>query len=741
MTELFVVLAISAVALGVAGYLVRWVLGQPASDPEMGRIASLVRDGAERFVRAQASIIGALAGVLGGSLFLAYGLRPAEGDVLPGFEVGVWITVSFALGASATLLLSQAVTFVATRGAVRTAIAATRSVDAALQVAVRGGGAVALLVGAASVLTTGGLLLAFLVYHGALGDDPAPARALVPNAPWLLLGHALGATFTALLAQLSAGTFATAADIGADVGAREASLDDDDAQNPAAIADLAGDCAARAGARAASSFAIATAEDLVLMLACSLAYGTDVELRSALALLVLPLLARVLGLLGTTFATFVVRTDERESPQAAVGRGSAVALVVHAFALVGAIEWLLPVRRAALLGSAGIGAALGLASIAATHYFVSVRFRPAREAADASRAGPTATLLFGMTTATDATLVPFALAAAAFGGGWLAGTALGGVAGGVLGLAAVGLGISGTGGFFVALETAAAVVDSGAGIVGMTVGRERRDVRGRLIALQSPGAIHRSIARVIVAVTALASVPLIALVVRQGAASRSAPAPTSPTDPWSLLGALLGAGLVFWLLARVLSSVLRVSRRVLDEVRRQLRDRPPPTEADEAEARPRARSAGRSADYGPCLEVAGRLALRNMVLPGLLTVAFIVALSVGLRFVAESDIGGAAVGSISSLIMGAMVVGSLGALLGTFAGGTWGNAKKYIVTGAHGGRLLVDETGARAENPTYQAAVVGDTVGDPLKDALAPALLMLVRLVPVLVLVLLPLLL
>lgn len=103
--------------------------------------------------------------------------------------------------------------------------------------------------------------------------------------------------------------------------------------------------------------------------------------------------------------------------------------------------------------------------------------------------------------------------------------------------------------------------------------------------------------------------------------------------------------------------------------------------------------------------------------------------------------GGAAVGSISSLIMGAMVVGSLGALLGTLAGGTWGNAKKYIVTGAHGGRLLVDETGARAENPTYQAAVVGDTVGDPLKDALAPALLMLVRLVPVLVLVLLPLLL
>ncbi|MBL9028748.1 MAG: sodium/proton-translocating pyrophosphatase [Myxococcales bacterium] len=738
LTELFVVLSISAAALGAAGYLVRWLLAQPSSDPDMGRVASLVRDGAERFARGQSSIIGALAGVVGGSLFLAYGLRPAQGDVLPGFELGVWISLSFAIGAVTTLVLSQAATSIAARGSVRTAIAATRSVDAALQVAVRGGGAVALLLGAASTLTTGGLLFALLVYHGGLGDAPAAARALIPSAPWFFLGHALGATFTALLAQLSAGTFATATDIAADIGAREAGLDDDDPQNPAAIADLAGDCAARAGARAAASFATAVSEDLLLMVACSLAYGADTELRSALALVMLPLLARALGLLGTAFATFVVRTDERESPQAAITRGAAVAFVVHAFALVGAVEWLLPARRAALLGGAGIGAALGLVAVAATHYYVSVRFRPARDAADASRAGPTASLLFGLSTSLDAALIPFGLAAIAFAGGWTAGSALGGAAGGLLGLAAVGLGVSGTAGFYVALESAAAVIDAGTGIVGMTVAAERRDVRGRLLALQAPAATHRSVARVIPACTALAAVPLVALLVRHHAA-QPAPEPTAAAGPWPLVAALLGAALVLWLFARLVSSVLRVSRRVLDEVRRQLRDRPP-AEGDEPEGRSRARSA-RLADYGPCLEVAGRLAMRNMVLPGLLVVASLVAASVGLRFVSESDMGGAAVGSISSLIMGAMVVGSLGALLGTLAGGTWGNAKKYIVTGAHGGRLLVDETGARAENPTYQAAVVGDTVGDPLKDALAPALLMLVRLVPVLVLVLLPLLL
>jgi K(+)-stimulated pyrophosphate-energized sodium pump len=738
LTEILVVLAISIAAFGAAGYLVRWLVGQPSGDAEMSRVASLVQSGADGFARRQSSIIGALAALLGGVLFLAYGLRPAAGDVVPGFELGVWLTLSFAVGASSALVTSRAATWVSTRGAVRAAAAAQRSVDAALQASVRAGGAVSLGIGAASALTTSGLVLALLVYHGALGEDPIPARALVPVAPWLVLGHALGASFAALLMQLSGGSFSKAADIGADVGAREAGLDDDAAENPATVADLAGDCAGGTGNRAAASFATAACEDLVMMLALALVYAADTELKNALALVMLPLVVRALGQLGTAFATFIVRTDEREDPQAAVFRGLVVALVVHAFGLVGAVEWLLPARRGALVACAAIGGVLGIAVIALTNFFVGLRFRTARDAADAARGGATTSLLSGLGSAIDATIVPLVLGGAAFAGAWLAGGALGGPAGGVLGLVAVGLGVSGGVSYFAALETSASILDAASGIVGMTVGRTRPDVRGRLMALEAPGATHRCVARVLPATSALAAVPLVDLLIHHEALRRGAPPGQAPTSPWVLLGAALGSALVLWLFARCAADIQRVSRRLIDEVRRQLRDRPS-VEPEVAEAKTRAKNASRRPDYGPCVEVAGRLALRNMLLPGLAAVAAPALFAVGLRFVAESDMGGAAVGSIASLITGAMVVGSLGALLGTFAGGTWGNAKKYIVTGAHGGRLLVDETGARAENPTFHAAIVGDTVGDPLKDGVAPALIVFVRLLPMLMLVLLPL--
>jgi K(+)-stimulated pyrophosphate-energized sodium pump len=129
-----------------------------------------------------------------------------------------------------------------------------------------------------------------------------------------------------------------------------------------------------------------------------------------------------------------------------------------------------------------------------------------------------------------------------------------------------------------------------------------------------------------------------------------------------------------------------------------------------------------------------------MVLLGLGAIIGPVILIVGLRLW-ESEDKGRAVGSVASLIVAATVAGVLGALFAIGAGGVWGNAKKYIVTGAHGGRLLVDETGARAENPTFVASVIGDTVGDPLKDVAVPVILVFVQMLPLLALVLLPLLL
>jgi K(+)-stimulated pyrophosphate-energized sodium pump len=748
-TELVVVLFLSFVGLGVVAYLVRWLLALPSGEPDMARVAGLVRDTADTFVRRQSGTMAALGALVGGALFLAYGLRTSVGDPVNGLELGVWVVVSFAIGTTAAVALGQAATYLATRGATRTASAARRSVDAALRASTRAGTAMSLLATALSTLTMGVLYLAVLAYHGALGSDPGRALAIAPHVPLLLVAHALGSAFAAMLGQISGGTFAKAADIGADIGARDAGLDDDAAENPATIANLAGDCSGGCASSASSAYAGAALEDAAMMLALAVVYGADETLRSPGALLLLPLLSRVFSILGTAFGALIVRTDDREDPQSPLLRGLVVAAIIHAVGLAGAVEWLLPTRRAPLLGGAAIGILAGALVVPWTHLTTAARFRGVREVAEASRTGPTLGLLAGVGQALTSSIWPIA----ALGGALVASAALGRAygeeSGELLAVAGLLLGLVGTSTFLTALECAASVVDAASGIVTMTVGRDRLDVRGRLAVLDSWGTSHRAASR---ALSACAAVPAAFLAlhvlerewVRRAlgrAAIEGRPLPhfssaVSADGLPMLAGIVMGCVLVAWLFARSLLGVVRSSKRIVEEVRRQLRDRPQfeqPSRGREDEARP--------VDYGPCTEIAARDALRQMVLPGLTAILLPVLLIAGLHLLESEDKGQSAVGSVASLIVAATVAVVLGALFAAGAGGAWGNAKKYIVTGAHGGRLLVDETGARAENPTFVASVVGDTVGDPLKDVAIPFVLVLVKMLPVLALVLLPLLL
>ncbi|NUP07325.1 MAG: sodium-translocating pyrophosphatase [Polyangiaceae bacterium] len=750
MTELVVVLFLSVVGLGVAAYLVRWLVALPAGDGDMNRVAGLVRDAAETFSRRQSGTMAALGALVGGTLFLAYGLRASVGDPVNGLELGVWVVVSFGIGATSAILLGQAATHLATRGAVRTASAARRSIDAALRASTRAGTAMSLLSGALSTLTIASLYLAVLAYHGALGSEPARALSVVPHVPLLLVGHALGSSFAAMLGQLSGGTYAKAADIGADVGARDAGLDDDDAENPAVVANLAGDCAGACASGATTAYAGAALEDSAAMLALSLVYAADETVRSPFAILLVPLLSRAFSILGTAFGAIIVRTDDREDPQSSLLRGLIVAMIMHGVGLAGAIEWLLPSRRVPLLGGAAIGLVAGAAIVPWTNLTTAARFGAVREVADASRGGPTLGLLAGVGQALSNSVWPVIVLGGAIVGADTIGRTYGGPHGELLGVAGLLVGLVGASTFLLALECAASVVDAASGVVAMTVGRDRLDVRGRLLVLDAWGTSHRAASRALGACAALPATYLLLHVVDREWSRRVAeraiaegtalvaPGPQSFFDTGlpMLAGILLGGILVAWLLARTVLGVLRSSRRILEEVRRQLRDRPAPD--DPARSKD---AAPRPVDYGPCLEIATRYALRQMVLPGLLAVALPIVLIAGLRLLESKDKGQSAVGSVATLMMAATVAVVLGALFAASAGGAWGNAKKYIVTGAHGGRLLVDETGARAENPTFVASVVGDTVGDPLKDVAIPFVLVLVKMLPVLALVLLPLLL
>lgn len=739
MTELLVVLGLSLLGLVLAAHAARSVMSAPVGTAEMNRAANLVREAAEGFARAQSGVTAALSALFGGGLFLAFGLRTAKpSDPISALELGVWTTISFAVGAASTILLGQLTTTLTARSAVRVASAAQRTLDESLRLALRTGSATALLTGATSSLGLSALVLAILVQRGVLGPNAGAAMSVVPKLPLLIAGHALGACFAAMFGQLSGGAFAAGADVGADVGGREAGLSDDSPDNPAVVVDLAGDCAGEAANRCTAGFAAAAVADLAAMSAGALAYAANPALPSALALVALPLVARGFGVVGSAFGALVVRTDERESAAAPLYRGAAISIAMHAFGLAGAAKWLLPNHwdLVAACGAVGLlGALLVLWSVRRAAAAAS----PAvRQLAESSRGGPTHSVLGGLRLGLDLAAGAALIAIATGVGADALAVHLGGPSAVPLGVGAAVLGFVGCSTYLLAIDVSSAQADLALGLVRMTVGADRPEVGGRLLLLDVDGTAHRAMTRAhAAAVAALAGVLLVRAL--EGEAERRGLAP-SGVRPLALAVAVTGGlGLVAWTAARATAGAARGARRVLEEVRRQLRDRAPMG----AEEEPAARRPSmvpvrpRSPDYLPCVEMSSRFALRQALLPSLLAAGLPLAVVLALRLGSDGD-KGSVVGSVAAFAVTTIVAGVFVTLATSSAGAAFSNAKKYIVTGAHGGRLLVDESGARAENPTYHAIVVGDTVGDPLKGAAAPALLLLSLLVPALFLVLLP---
>jgi K(+)-stimulated pyrophosphate-energized sodium pump len=731
MTELVVVLFLSCVGLAAASYLSRGLASSDAGDEPLAATSRLVRAVAEGFVRRQSATVAALAALFGGALFVAYGVRaPTEGRV-GDLEAAVWLVLAFALGVGGAIVQSELGTRIGLAGGRRTAAAARRNVDAALQASFRTGAALGLLASSLGVVALGGLLLAIALHHGTVGDDVASAVVILPRVPYVVLGFALGASTAALFTQIAGGTFAKSADLGADLGARDAGLEDDSRENPAAIANLAGDCANGASSTQVTAYSAAAVEDAACLLAVSAVYEGDPSLRSPLSLLLLPLLARAFAILGTVFATGVVRTDDREDPLSAIVRGVGVATLLHAVGVAGAVQWLLPERRWLVLAAFLVGVSCSIAIALWVHASTSSRFRAVRDVADAARSGATLNVLAGLSSGVRTGLPVMALLGAAIAGSVLLGSStwgsVDGSDGATLALVATLLGLLGTSTVLLALDGMATAVDAAFGFSTMATDREHRDARGRLNVLDAAGAGQRASARVLTTAATLVVVILLHEVLPAAASQAGGAAPDRlRAGVW--IGATLGVGLVGWLTGRCVTGVLRCSRRIVEEVRRQLRDRSPSTDGRSAEV-----------DHTPCSETATRFALRHMVIAGAQALVFAVAVIGGLHLLESEDMGRLSGGSVASLIVAATVAGVLGSLLSLGAEGAWGSAKKYIVTGAHGGRLHVDETGARAENPTFVASVVGDTVGDPLKDVAVPCVMILVRMLPIVALVLSPL--
>ncbi len=753
MTELALILGISLLGIGFAGYLARWVLGCPTGEGDMPRVAARIRAAAEFFFKRLRSTILAVSAVLGGGIFLAYGLarqKPGE-QPFPPLELGVWLTLSFALGVCSAVAAAQTAAWISTRANVRAASGARRSLDHALQIAIRGGAVSGLFAVSLGLVGLGGLFAAVFASKGGFSAEPGRALELAPSIPLVIAGYALGGTFAALIAELGGGAFAKSADMGADLVGKELGLPEDDARNPATIADLAGDCAGECAGKASSVFASTVAENLGAMLIGAAVFRQNEGISSVLSIMLFPLVTRAFGVLAAMFGVMVVRTDDREDPMSALARGLFVTALLGAVGTAGAAKWLLGRHWLSFFGASAIGIAAGILLLFAAQYYTEHRYRPVREIAEAARVGAPLALLRGMSVGLESTLAPLVILAAAVASAHVLGARTGLEGGGALGIAVATMGLLGTAAYSLSMAGFGPIIDSAGGIVEMTIARERPDVRGRTVVLDAVGNTAKALTRTHASAAALLATSMLVSAwmdeahrrLATGKPATAAAAVLHVGRPEVYLGAAIGIVLVVWFTSRCIGGVSRAARRVLDEARRQNNapvslgssawTPPNPRVSAIGSARP-----GQATPPDPCVELGTRAALGHAITPALVAASVPIVVGLGLRFAGTEDNPLAVADAVAALILAATIAGVLGALLLGNAGGAWDNAKKYIVTGAHGGRYLVDETGARVDNPTYLAAAVGDTVGDPLKDAAGPAIHVLVKMLPVVTIVFLP---
>src|SRR5215471_3414491 len=709
---ILLVITISCLSLLFAIYLARHVCQRDTGTEKMQEISNAIKEGAEAFLSRQNRTIIAFSAVLAAVIFVlyAYVRTPSPADPVPPLQMALWTTLSFVLGAACSVIAGYIGMWISIRPNIRTASAVRSSLNEALRIAIRGGAVSGLFVVAMSLLGVGGLY-ALLEY---LGHDPQ-------KIPFTIVGYGFGASFVALFAQLGGGIYTKAADVGADlVGKVEAGIPEDDPRNPAVIADLVGDNVGDCAGRGADLFESTAAENIgAMILGATLAAASQranmAFSAGILGVMLFPLVARAFGLLASIVGILVVRTREDRDPMQALNRGYYVAALLAIAGFFVATKWLLanPAQPDAwwkyfLCGM--IGVLTSIAFVYITQYYTEYKYRPVREIAEASQTGPATNVIAGIAVGFECTLAPvIAISAAILASYKIGSAALPG--GGLFGTAVATMGMLGTAAYILAMDTFGPITDNAGGIVEMS--KQPEAIRKKTDRLDAVGNTTKALTKgYAIGSAALAAFLLFSAYLDE---VRNYGFPITSVDiakPEIWVGGLLGAMLVFLFSALAIRAVGKAAYYVINDVRAQFREKPGILAGTE---RP---------DYGRCVDIVTRGALRQMVLPGILAVAMPIV--VGVVFKAAFGAGAEAV---AALLMVGTMAGILVATLLNNGGGAWDNAKKYIETGQYGGK------GSEA----HKAAVVGDTVGDPFKDTAGPSLHVLIKLLSTITLVMAPL--
>ncbi len=696
---LTLVLVISLLSLGFAGYLASWVLGRDNGTPEMRKISDAIKSGAEAFLRRQNQTIAVLALALAAVMFGVYAGVQRNSSV-------AWNTsLSFLLGALCSGLAGYIGMYISIRTNIRTASAARRSLNEALQIALRGGAVSGITVVAMSLLGVGGL---FWLLGGTSQD-----AELVKSIPLKIVGFGFGASFVALFAQLGGGIYTKAADVGADlVGKVEAGIPEDDPRNPAVIADLVGDNVGDCAGRGADLFESTAAENVGAMI-----LGVALFPYFGVGGILFPLVARAFGLIAAMVGVMFVHIKEDEDPMDGLNFGYYVttALAVAGFAL--AIKMLLG-GNLWLLGAGIIGIVTSYLFVLITQYYTEYKYRPVKSIAEASQTGPATTIISGLAVGMECTALPVLVISAALILAYYFGTwglapfeGISRSAAGLYGTAIATMGMLSTCAYILAMDTFGPITDNAGGIIEMS--HQPEDIRKRTDRLDAVGNTTKALTKgYAIGSAALAAFLLFSAYLDEvshltGAAFHSVDIAKIEV----FTGGLLGAALVFLFSAFAIRAVGKAAYYVINDVRAQFKEKPGILKGTD------------QPDYARCVDIVTRGALKEMILPGVLAVGMPVVTGIIFR---QFGVGAEAV---AALLMIGTIAGILMALLMNNGGGAWDNAKKYIELGAYGGK----------GSTTHKAAVVGDTVGDPLKDTAGPSLHVLIKLLATVTLVLAPL--